>query len=111
LVVRRARDAQPSRLAQGFQAGGNIDAIAEDVVSVDDDVADIDADAEDDAPVLGHARITADHAALNYDSAPDRIDDTGKFDQRAIACGLDDAAMMRGDRSVNQLAAMDFQCL
>src|SRR5208282_3782186 len=66
LIVRRARDAYAAGLAEGFQAGGNIDSVPEDIVAVDNDVADIDPDAEHDAPVLGHARITADHAALNY---------------------------------------------
>jgi len=108
LVVGRARYAQPSGIAEGFQTGGNIDAVAEDVVAIDDDVADIDPDAEDDARVLGHACIAADHAALDYHRAPDRIDDTGKFDQRAIACGLDDTATMTGNRPVNQRTAMGF---
>ena len=69
------------------------------------------ADAEDDAQVLGHPRIAADHAALNHDRAPDRIDDAGKFDESAVACSLDDTAMMSGNRRVNQLAAMGFQCV
>jgi len=111
LVVGRTRDAQPSRVAEGFETGGNIDAVPKDVVAVDDDIADIDADAEDDALVLGHARIAADHAALDYHCAPDRIDDTGKFDQRAVACGLDDTAAMTGNRPVNQRSAMGFQRL
>ena len=91
--------------------GGNIDPVPKDVVAVDDDIADIDADAEDDALVLGHARIAADHAALDYHRAPDRIDDTGKFDQRAVARGLDDTATMTGNRPVDQRPAMGFQRL
>ena len=84
-----------------MQTGGNIHAVPEDVVTVNDDVADVDPDAEHDALVLGHVRIAADHAALDYHRATDRIDNTGKFDQRAIACGLDDTAMMTGNRRVN----------
>jgi hypothetical protein len=38
---------------------------------------------------------------LDYHRTPDRIDDTGKFDQRAIARGLDDTAAMSGNRRVN----------
>ena len=36
----------PPGSAKGFQASRYIDAVAEDVVAVDDDVADVDADAE-----------------------------------------------------------------
>src|SRR5579864_5819731 len=45
------RDADATGLGQGFEARGNVDPIAEDVAVLDDDVADIDADAELD--VLG----------------------------------------------------------
>jgi hypothetical protein len=69
----------------------------------------IDAHAEDDAPVFSHVRIAADHAALHYDGAPDRIDDAGKLDQRAVARSLDDTAMMGRDRWVKQLAPVSFK--
>ena len=39
-------DADPARFGQRFQAGGDIDAIAEDVAVFNDDVAEIDAHAE-----------------------------------------------------------------
>ncbi|HEY6620868.1 MAG TPA: hypothetical protein VIY68_15085 [Steroidobacteraceae bacterium] len=109
LIIRRARDAYAAGLAERLQAGGNIDAIPEDIVAVYNDVPHIDPDAKHDAPVLSHARIPADHTTLHYDGAPDRIDDTGKLDQRAVACGLDDTAMMSGDYWVKQLAPMSFK--
>ena len=45
----RLRDADAARLGDAFQPRGDVDAVAEDVVALDDDVADIDADAEFDA--------------------------------------------------------------
>ena len=95
--------------AESFQASGNIHAIAENVITVNDDVTDIDANSEYDAPVLGYIRIAADHGALDDHSVPDRVDDAGKFDQRAIACRFDDAAMMEGNCRVDHLTAMGFQ--
>ena len=49
LNTRRYTDA--ARLGQAFEAGRDIDAIAEDVALFDDDIALVDADAELDAAV------------------------------------------------------------
>ena len=43
------RDADATGFGQSFQAGGDIDAIAEDVAVLDDDIADVEADTEFDA--------------------------------------------------------------
>ena len=59
LVVDVAGDADAAGLGEAFEAGGDVDAVAEDVVGLDDDVADIDADAEADAPVLGLIRLAS----------------------------------------------------
>ena len=52
---------------------------------VDDDVALMDTDAELDAIVGWHIRIALRHAALNFDRAAHRIDDTLEFHKRAIS--------------------------
>ena len=80
LIIRRARDAQAARLAESLQAGGNVDAIAENVAAVDDDIAYIDAYAKNDALVLGNACVATEHAALNGNRALHRIDDAAKLD-------------------------------
>ena len=97
LLVGRARDAHPARLTQGFKAGGDVHPIAEDVVAVDDDVADVDADAKDDLPIDMNARIVRQHRLLDRHRAGDGIDHAGEFHQQAIASGLDDTAMVAGD--------------
>src|ERR1019366_4883363 len=80
-----------------FEPRCNIDAIAEDIVVVDDDVSQMDANAELDPLGLGYLRVLASNAALNFDGASRCIDGTGKFDQHTVAGGLDDAAAMFGD--------------
>jgi hypothetical protein len=97
------------RLAQRLQAGGDVDAVAEDVVAVDDDVADVDADAEDDAPSLRHRSVAARHAALDRERAADCVDDAPELDEHAVARRLDDAAAVTGDRGVDELAAVRLQ--
>ena len=106
LLVGAARDAEASRLAQGLESCRDVYAVAEYIVAIDNDVADIDADAENDPPVLWHCVVSADHAALDADSAPDRIDYAGELDQHPVASRLHDSAVMPGDGRIDQHAAM-----
>src|SRR5581483_12404358 len=64
LLVGGARDADAAGFAQRLQPRGDVDAVAENVVAVDDDVADIDPDAEHDLLVFGNGRVAALHRAL-----------------------------------------------
>ena len=88
------QNAAPWRLR--FQPGRHIDAIAENVVSVDDDVAEIDADAKFDGLTVGPRRVVVGHRRLNGERAFHRIHGAGKLDQRAVAHHLDDAAAVFG---------------
>ena len=72
----------PPGSASAFQPRRDVDAVAEDVVALDDDVADIDADAKLDAPVLGDVGVALGHAALHLDGAAHGIDHAGEFDQQ-----------------------------
>ena len=89
-----------------FQARRDIDAVAEDVVVLDDDVAEIDPDPEPDPAVLGHTGLAIDHRPLQLGGAADRVDDAREFHQHPVAGGLDDAAGMLADLRVDELAAM-----
>ena len=106
LLVGTARDAQTARLAQGLEPRRDVYAVAEYVVAIDDDVADIDADAENDPPIPWHCLVSADHAALDADGAADRVDYAGELDQHPVARCLHDAAVMPGDGWIDQFAAM-----
>jgi len=46
VIARRSRDANRARLGQRFQPGGDVDPIAEQIGAVDDNVANMDADAQ-----------------------------------------------------------------
>src|SRR5207245_766734 len=52
ILPNAGRDANAARLGQAFEPGRDVNAVARDVAVLDDDVADIDADAELDAPIL-----------------------------------------------------------
>src|ERR1043166_9625745 len=78
-------DADPAGLCNALESRGNIDAIAEDVVVIDDDVADMDADADFDAAVRPDIRVLSRHAVLDFDRAARSIHGAGKLHQQAVA--------------------------
>ena len=95
-----------ARLRNALEPRGDIDAVAHQVaVALLDDVADVNADAEFDSPVLRHAGVALDEAVLNLDRAADGVHDAAKLDNASIAGALDDAAVMSGDGRVDEVAA------
>ena len=91
---------------QCLQARGDIDAIAENVVTLDDDVADVDADAIADALTLRQVRLALRHGALDLDRAHDRIDRAGEFGQQAVAHELDDPPLVLADLRLDHALAL-----
>ena len=57
----------------------------------------------------GHARVALDHGVLHFDRAAHRVDDAAELDDAAVAGALDDAAVMHGDRGIDQIAAQRAQ--
>src|SRR3954454_10082819 len=94
-------DTDAAGVGYPFKARGDVDAIAEDVVVINDDIADVDADPEIDPHCRGDIGVLRRHAALDFDRTARRVHRTRKLDQHAIAGGLDDAATMRSDRGID----------
>jgi hypothetical protein len=92
-----------------LQAGGDVDAVAQNIIAVDDDVAQIDANAECDAVIFLDVGIACRHALLHFDHALGGIHHGGEFQQQAIAHGFDDAAAVALDQCVDQFRAMAAQ--
>jgi hypothetical protein len=111
LVSHHPRDADPAGLCERFQARGDIDAVAKDVVVLDDDVTEIDPDPEADPAVLRHSGLAVDHRPLQLGGAAHRVDDAREFGQKPVAGGLYDAAGVLADLRVDELAAPRFQAL
>ena len=110
LFVGRIREANATGLRDPFQSRGDIDAVAHEVaIALFDNVAEVNADAEIDAVVGGHANVAFDHAILHLDRTAHGVDHAAKFDEAAVAGALDDAPMMGGDRGINQLATQSPQ--
>ena len=99
-----------ARLGDALEPRRDIDAVAHQItVALFDDVAEMDADAEDDAPVLRHARVALDHRVLHFDCTAHGVDHATELDERPVACTLDDAPVMDCDRRVDQIAAQRAQ--
>ena len=109
LIAHDPADADPARFGQSFQARRDIDAVAKDVVAVNDDVANIDADAKVESLIGGNAFVALGHPALHVDGAAHRIDHAREFQQQAVTGRLDDAAVVFGDLGVDELPPVGFQ--
>ena len=106
VVVNGLRDADGAGLGERLEPGGDVDAIAKDVVAVDNHVAEIDADPQLQA-ALGRDRVV-DRARgpLHLDGATQRVDDARKIRQHAVARGTDDPPAMRCDQRVDGAAQL-----
>ena len=92
-------------LGDALQPRGDIDAIAHEIaVAFLDDVAKVNTDAKLDAALGWQTGVAFDHAALHFDCAAHRVDDTAELDDAAIAGSLDDATVVHGDYGINQIA-------
>jgi hypothetical protein len=100
--LRVVGDADAAGLRDPLQPRGDVDPVAKDIVVVDDDVTDMNADAEFDPVVLWHVGILPGHAALDFNRKARRIDCAGEFDQHAVAGRLDYPSAMRGDGGIDQ---------
>src|SRR5580704_18073942 len=92
MVVDRSRDAYAARLCQHLQPGCDVDAVAEDVVVLNDDVAKVDAHAKPDTPLNRHLRLALGHAALDLHSAAHGVDNA-----RDLLIGALEASGQRGE--------------
>ena len=94
-------------LSDAFQPRGDIDAVAHQIaVALLDDVAEMNADAEFDAPVLAARRRCARPWPFCTSIAQRTASTTLRNSMiDAVAGALDDAAVMRGDGGIDQVAA------
>ena len=106
LIVHDARNHDAAGIGERLQPGRHVDAVAVNIVPVDYDVADVDADAEFNALVRRHFGVALDHSALNVDGAADGIDHADELHEHPVAGRLDDPAPVLGDLGVDQFLAM-----
>ena len=88
---------------RALKPSGDVDPVPHQVpVFLLDHVAEMDADAILDALFWRQARVALDQAVLHLDCAAHRVDDATELDDAAVACALDDAAMMYRNGWIDQ---------
>ena len=102
-------DADAARFGDRLQSGSDVHAVAIDIVGFDNDVAEVDADAQDDNRRRAVLVRRQSSRALNRERAIDRVDDARELDDRAIADQLHDAAVVSGDCRIEHGFAMPLQ--
>ena len=104
------RQADRARLANAFEARGDIDAVAHQIaVGLLDDIPEVNADAKFDALFEPDARVAVDHGVLHFECATHGIDHAAELDDAAVAGALDNPAVMHGDRWIDQIATQRAQ--
>ena len=109
LIMHDAGNQDAAGIGKPLQTRRHIDAVPENVVAIENDVADIDADAEFDALFRRDVTIAFMHTSLNVDRAAHGIDHADELHQHSISGGLHDSSAMFGDLGVDQFLAMRFQ--
>ena len=92
-----------------FEPRGDVDAVAKDIVVVDNDVADVDADAKLYPPVLWGVGIVLGHVALDFQSTSRRVHRAGELNESAVPGILDDASAMMSDFGIEKRLSKSFQ--
>jgi len=77
----------------------------EAAVALLDHIAEMDADAQFNAPLGWKTGIALDHAVLHLDGAANGVDDASKLNENAITCAFDNTSVMQRDGRVEQIAA------
>jgi hypothetical protein len=104
-----SRDTNTIGLGQRFQTRRDVYTVAEDVVLLNDHIAEIDPNSQPDPALFGHVRLTIDHPALDLDRTPDSVHETLKFREQTVTGVLHDAAVVFGYLRINQLAEVRLQ--
>ena len=99
------RDADAPWRCQPLEPGRHVDAIAVDVVAIDDHVAEVDPDPELDAVLRLEVRVVQGDALLHLDRALDGVNHARELDQRAVARELDRPAAALGDLGIDEVLA------
>jgi hypothetical protein len=104
LIVHASRDADATRLSNGLDPRRDIDTVAQEVAVLDDDVAEIDADAKPHALLRGKMIVAGAQRRLNLGGAANRVYRAWKLGKNRIACGVEYPTSMHLEHLVEDFA-------
>jgi hypothetical protein len=97
LLVNSVGDANGAGAGESLEAGGDVDAVTEDVSAINDHVAEIDTDSEFETPVGRDGVVDGASRSLDLDGAVERVDNTRKIRKKAVPRRADDPPATGGD--------------
>ena len=89
---------------QDLHTRSDVDAVAEEIVALDHNVADIDPYAEAKPLVCGYPFVASRGFLLNLDGCFNRLHGACKFGDDAVASATKDTPVMKDDQPVHGLA-------
>ena len=104
MVAHGSRNADPTRFGQPLHPRRDVHPVAENVLLLNDHLAEIDAHAKPDAALLRHLRLAVDHPALDLHGAADGIHHARKLRQEAVAGVFHNAPAVLRDLWIDQFA-------
>jgi hypothetical protein len=96
--------ANAARLGDALKPSRNVDAIAKNIAFFDDDVADMNANAQFDPPIRRYIGVALAHPKLRFGCATHGVNGAGEFDQNSIAGPFHDAPAILGSRNSRRWA-------
>src|SRR6516162_7924801 len=109
LPVSVIRDADAAGLGDTFEPRSNVHTVPKYVAILDDNVADMNTNAEFDPLVVRYRCVALGHASLDFNGAAGSVHGACKLNQYAIPGPLDDAAAIVCDLRFQELAPMSIQ--
>src|SRR5882724_11117720 len=108
MVADWSRDRYPAGHGNTLLARRHVDTIAKNILSLNNDVAHVNAHAKFDALILRRTGVLFPHTALQFRGAGNRVHDTGKFHQHSVAGQFDDSSLMLADFGINEIGPERF---
>jgi hypothetical protein len=105
VFMNAGRHADAAWLRDRLEPCGDVDPVAEQVLAVDHDIADMHANAELHLLIFNTADIIGRDRRLNRDRTLHGIDRAGEVGDDAVACSVEDAPAVRRDQSIDDRAA------
>src|SRR6516164_4814958 len=96
MTIDGRRNANATRLGNPFKPRRDVDVVTEDIVRLDDHIANIDSNAEQNARVFWIIDCQVANTLLELGCSPNSRDSTRKFCQQSVPGVLDDATSVFG---------------
>ena len=101
LIPHHPRDANPTRLRKGLQPGRYVHGVAEQIVALNDDIADVDAYSKPHLLTGRSTRILLCNGFLYCDRTLHGVHSAGEIGENAVPSRAKDPTPMRGDQPVD----------